>query len=149
MNIRFSLNGAEVEASVTADLMLVDLLRDLGATGTKEGCGVGVCGLCTVLVDEQPVSSCIYLAPCVDGAQVWTVEGMAERDPAIAEAFIRHQGMQCGICTPGQVMSAYALKRDHPAASDDDIRAYMAGNLCRCTGYVSIVASVKDYLAHE
>lgn len=149
MNIRFSLNGTEVAADVAADLMLVDLLRGLGATGTKEGCGVGVCGLCTVLLDGRPVSSCIYLAPCADGAEVWTVEGIAERDPAVAGAFIRHQGMQCGICTPGQVISAYALKRDDPAASEADVRAYMAGNLCRCTGYTSIVTSIRAYLADE
>jgi carbon-monoxide dehydrogenase small subunit len=149
VNIRFSLNGTDVAASVAADLMLVDLLRGLGATGTKEGCGVGVCGLCTVLVQERPVSSCIYLAPCIDGAQVWTIEGIAERDPAAPEAFARNQGLQCGICTPGQVVSAYALKREHPAASEEEIRAYMAGNLCRCTGYVSIMASVKDYLADD
>lgn len=149
MNIRFWLNGAETQADVSADLMLVDLLRESGAAGTKEGCGVGVCGLCTVLVNDRPVSSCIYLAACADEARVWTIEGIAERDPALVESFVRHQGLQCGICTPGQVMAAYALRRDRPDASERELRAYMAGNLCRCTGYVSIVESVKAYLAHE
>lgn len=144
--MRFSLNGSPVEIDAEPDALLVDVLRGSGATGTKEGCGVGVCGACTVLVDDLPVSSCIYLAACAADADVWTVEGLAERDPRLAECFVTHEGLQCGICTPGQVVSAYALGREQPDADEAEIREFMAGNLCRCTGYESIVASVRAYL---
>ena len=146
MNVRFDLNGSPTEVEVAADTLLVDLIRGLGHTGTKEACGVGVCGACTVLVNDLPVSSCIYLAACADGADVWTVEGLTARDPELAAAFVEHEGMQCGICTPGQVVSACALRLDTPDAGEQEIRVYMAGNLCRCTGYVSITDSVEAYL---
>jgi carbon-monoxide dehydrogenase small subunit len=146
MRVRFMLNGHPVEIDVSAGTLLVDVLRDRGHTGTKEGCGIGVCGTCTVLVDDLPVSSCICLVPCVEGADVWTVEGLTARDPRLADMFVGHEGMQCGICTSGQVVSAYALRLEIPDADDEDIRAYLAGNLCRCTGYDSIVASVRAYL---
>lgn len=134
---------------ISADpgVLLVDLLRDLGLTGTKEACGIGVCGLCTVLVDDLPVSSCLYLAACADGAHVWTAEGLARDDAGLIQAFVDHEGMQCGICTPGQVVAAAALAREHPSATEADIREHQAGNLCRCTGYQTIAASVKAYLA--
>jgi aerobic carbon-monoxide dehydrogenase small subunit len=149
MKVSFTLNGDGVEAEVEADALLVDVVRDLGCTGTKEACGVGVCGLCTVLVDDLPVSSCIYLAPCAEGADVWTVEGVTRREPRLLDAFAEHEGMQCGICTPGQVVSACALRRELPDADDAEIRSFMSGNLCRCTGYTGIVASVRAYLAAE
>lgn len=147
MDIRFRLNGAPVQVSVTADTALVDVIRETGATGTKEACGVGVCGACTVLVDDVAVSSCLFLAPCAEGRDVWTVEGLTARDPALLDAFVQHEGMQCGICTPGQVVAAYALRQEHPDAEDEQVRAFMAGNLCRCTGYASITDSVQAYLA--
>jgi carbon-monoxide dehydrogenase small subunit len=149
MILRFELNGTPVEVEIATDTLLVDLIRGLGLTGTKEACGVGVCGACTVLVDDLPVSSCIYLAACADGAKVWTVEGLTTRDPELAAAFVEHEGMQCGICTPGQVVSACALRLDLPDADEQEIRAFMAGNLCRCTGYVSITDSVGAYLDHK
>jgi aerobic-type carbon monoxide dehydrogenase small subunit (CoxS/CutS family) len=146
VTIRLQLNGAAVEVAAEYDAVLLDVVRGLGLTGTKEGCGIGVCGACTVLVNEVPVSSCIYLAGCADGAEVWTVEGLTGREPGLLDAFVEHEGMQCGICTSGQLVSAYALGLDNPAATEQEIREHMAGNLCRCTGYASIVASVRAYL---
>lgn len=147
MKLSFTLNGEAVQADADPDVLLVDLIRDLGLTGTKEACGVGVCGLCTVLVDDLPVSSCLYLAGCADGASVWTVEGLAREEPALIGAFTEQEGMQCGICTPGQVVAAAALARENPAATEEEIREHQAGNLCRCTGYQTIAASVRTYLA--
>jgi aerobic carbon-monoxide dehydrogenase small subunit len=147
VKLSFTLNGAARETEVDPGALLVDVVRELGLTGTKEACGVGVCGLCTVLVDGLPVSSCLYLAACAAGAEVWTVEGLAREEPGLIRAFAENEGMQCGICTPGQVMAAAALARERPAAGEEEIREYMAGNLCRCTGYQTIAASVRTYLA--
>lgn len=149
MNIRLRLNGADVSlaaSSLEPTAVLLDIVRELGLTGTKEGCGIGVCGECTMLVNDVPVSSCLYLAGCADGADVWTVEGLTARDPRLLEAFVAREGLQCGICTSGQLVSAYALGLDNPDATEEEIREHMAGNLCRCTGYASIVESVRAYL---
>ena len=146
MKLSFTLNGSPAEADVPADTLLVDLLRGRGLTGTKEACGVGVCGVCTVLVNDVPVSSCIYLAACAQDAAVWTVEGLAREEPALVRAFVEQEGMQCGICTPGQVVTAAALARQRPGATDAEIREFQAGNLCRCTGYQTIAAAVRQYL---
>jgi carbon-monoxide dehydrogenase small subunit len=143
----FTLNGEPVVADAPAGMLLLDFLRDRGMTGTKEGCGVGVCGTCSVLVDRRAVSSCLYLVACADGADVWTVEGLAISEPELIDAFVQHEGLQCGICTPGQVVAAAALQRADRPAGDDEIVHHMAGNLCRCTGYQSILDSVKAYLA--
>jgi carbon-monoxide dehydrogenase small subunit len=147
VKLSFILNGQSRETDIEPGLLLVDVIRELGLTGTKEACGVGVCGLCTVLVDGLPVSSCLYLAACAAGAEVWTVEGLAREEPALIRAFVDNEGMQCGICTPGQVMAAAALARERPGATEAEIREQMAGNLCRCTGYQTIAASVRSYLA--
>jgi carbon-monoxide dehydrogenase small subunit len=147
VKLSFILNGQSRETDIEPGLLLVDVIRELGLTGTKEACGVGVCGLCTVLVDGLPVSSCLYLAACAAGAEVWTVEGLAREEPALIRAFVDNEGMQCGICTPGQVMAAAALARERPDATEAEIREQMAGNLCRCTGYQTIAASVRSYLA--
>ena len=147
MKLSFTLNGEAVHAETEPGVLLVDLIRELGLTGTKEACGVGVCGLCTVLVDDLAVSSCLYLAACADGASVWTAEGLAREEPGLVRAFVEQEGMQCGICTPGQVVAAAALARENPAATGEEIREYQAGNLCRCTGYQTIAASVRAYLA--
>ena len=138
-----------VEIEIEPDAMLVDVIRGSGHTGTKEGCAAGVCGACTVVVNGLPVSSCIYFAALCEGAEVLTVEGVSIRDPAVIAAFVEFEGMQCGICTPGQVVSAYCLKREHPGATEDEVREYMSGNLCRCTGYVTITDSVRAYLARS
>ncbi|HET9075298.1 MAG TPA: (2Fe-2S)-binding protein [Acidimicrobiales bacterium] len=150
MKISLNLNGEQVYADVEADSLLLDTLRDqLGLTGTKEGCGVGVCGACSVLVGGNPVSSCLYLAAMADGADVWTVEGLTASDPDLADAFVECEGMQCGICTPGQVVAAAALRRHHPGASPEEIRRWMSGNLCRCTGYGTIIEAVERYVGRD
>jgi carbon-monoxide dehydrogenase small subunit len=147
MKLAFRLNGEPTEMEVSPTAFLVDVVRDVGLTGTKEGCGVGVCGACTVLIDDRPVSSCLYLAPCVDGADVWTVEGLAERFPQVVDAFVSHEGMQCGICTPGQVAAVCALTLEDPDADDAAIGDYLNGNLCRCTGYRTILDAARAALA--
>jgi carbon-monoxide dehydrogenase small subunit len=147
--IAFTLNGAPVEHVVPAERLLLELLRDdLGKTGTKDGCSVGVCWLCTVQVDGAPMSACLLLATQVDGTAVTTVEGLSSAGhPApLQEAFITEGGFQCGICTSGQLMAAAALLRDKPDATPAEVNDWMMGNLCRCTGYYGIsraIASVQ------
>ena len=144
--LHFELNGAQRELSVPAHARLIDLLRDdLGLTGTKEGCSVGVCGACSVLVDGQLLSACLLPAAFVDGTRVTTIEGLAPDDDHLSplqDAFIRHGGFQCGICTPGQIIAATALLQAHPNPTTDQVKAWMMGNLCRCTGYYKIVESI-------
>lgn len=147
MRLHARVNGAAFEADVPATASLLDTLRAAGLTGTKEGCRVGVCGLCTVLVDDRPVSSCLFLAGCAEGADVWTVEGMATRAPWAVEAFVEHEGMQCGICTPGQVVAVASMDRD--IATEPEVRRYLSGNLCRCTGYGTIVEAALDAKRRE
>jgi aerobic-type carbon monoxide dehydrogenase small subunit (CoxS/CutS family) len=144
--LRFTLNGQAVEAHVPAERLLIDLLRDeLGMTGTKEGCSVGVCGACSVLLDGQVVTACLMPALFVDGRTLTTIEGLAQLDGSLSplqSAFIRHGGFQCGICTPGQIVSASALLAQEPHPSPDQVREWMMGNLCRCTGYDQIVEAI-------
>jgi carbon-monoxide dehydrogenase small subunit len=144
--LKFIVNGAAREVSVRANRRLIDLLRDdLGLTGTKEGCSVGVCGACSVLVDGQVLSACLLPAVFVDGTQVTTIEGLAPDDQHLTplqDAFIRHGGFQCGICTPGQIIAATALLNENPHPSEADVKFWMMGNLCRCTGYYKIVESI-------
>jgi aerobic-type carbon monoxide dehydrogenase small subunit (CoxS/CutS family) len=131
---------------VRADRRLIDVLRDdLGATGTKEGCSIGVCGACSVLVDGELLSACLMPAVFVDGCAVTTVEGLAKGDKlsALQEAFIREGGFQCGICTPGQLIAATALLAERARPSDGEIREWMMGNLCRCTGYHGITRAIR------
>ncbi len=145
--LSFKLNGREVQVRVPQNRLLVDLIRyDLQLTGTKEGCGMGVCGLCTVLLNGELVSSCITLAVLVDGADLVTIEGVAEHDALhpVQSAFIEHGGYQCGICTPGQVLAAKALLDGNPNPTEEEIREWMMGNLCRCTGYYQIIESIKS-----
>jgi aerobic-type carbon monoxide dehydrogenase small subunit (CoxS/CutS family) len=140
-----TVNGSSLHAEVTATASLLDVLRDAGLTGTKEGCRIGVCGLCTVAVGGLPVSSCLYLAACADGTEIVTVEGVAARSPELVDAFVACEGMQCGICTPGQVVTASTMGPD--VRGDDAVRRYLSGNLCRCTGYASIVEAVAAHHA--
>src|SRR5216683_2179226 len=144
--LRFELNGAQREITVSANIRLIDLLRDdLGLTGTKEGCGVGVCGACSVLVDGQLMSACLMPAAFVDGTTVLTIEGLAPDEQHLTplqDAFIRYGGFQCGICTPGQIVAATALLQAHPRPTAEQVKAWMMGNLCRCTGYYKIVESI-------
>ncbi|MDE2779652.1 MAG: (2Fe-2S)-binding protein [Chloroflexota bacterium] len=143
--INLRVNGEDREVEAPARRLLVDLLRyDLGLTGTKEGCSVGVCGACTVLVDGEMVASCITLAAAVDGSEITTIEGLAQdgRLHPVQQAFIDYGGFQCGICTPGQVMAAKALLDENAEPTEEEIRGWMMGNLCRCTGYYKILESV-------
>ncbi len=154
MKLHVTVNGRPLATEVDPTSNLLDLLRGQGLTGTKQGCGVGVCGLCTVLVDGLPVSSCLYLAACAEGTAVTTVEGVAEADPALIDAFVDAEAMQCGICTPGQVMMAAAIANGATGVGlhadgrvDEELRRVLGGNLCRCTGYLAIIEALKAYLA--
>jgi aerobic-type carbon monoxide dehydrogenase small subunit (CoxS/CutS family) len=143
--VAFSLNGVATTVTVTPERLLADVLRDdIGATGTKIGCGIGVCGACSVLVDGDLVSSCLLPAVLVDGRAVTTIEGIADGEMSpLQDAFIRDGGFQCGICTPGQIVAATALLAEHPTPSRDEVRVWMMGNLCRCTGYYGIERAIR------
>lgn len=144
--IRLQVNGVEHDLDISPQERLLDVLRDrLGLLGTKEGCGSGDCGACTVLMNGRPVTSCMVLAATVDGAEILTIEGLetnGELHP-IQQAFIDEGAVQCGFCTPGMIISALALLQENPDPSDDDIRRAIAGNLCRCTGYARIFAAIR------
>jgi xanthine dehydrogenase YagT iron-sulfur-binding subunit len=145
--LTLAVNGTSAEVSVAGHETLLDVLRDrLGLTGTKKGCDQGACGACTVHVDGRRVLSCLTLAAQCEGREVTTIEGVSvegELD-ALQEAFVRHDALQCGYCTPGQVMSALALLAEGRAGSDDEIREFMSGNLCRCGAYPNIVAAIRE-----
>jgi len=145
MTYRFSVNGAPVELEVPGMRRLLDALReDLALTGTKEGCGEGECGACSVIVDGQVVDSCLVPVCQVDGKSVTTVEGLSPHGSLdrLQQAFLEHGGAQCGICTPGMLMAGRAFIDDGGAPVEDDIREAIAGNLCRCTGYTKIIDAI-------
>ncbi|MGA3038951.1 MAG: (2Fe-2S)-binding protein [Vulcanimicrobiaceae bacterium] len=144
-SITFTLNGKIQTVVVEANRRLIDVLRDdCKLTGTKEGCGIGVCGTCSVIIDDKLMSACLVLTPTVDGSMIRTVEGLSEPGELtnLQRAFVKHGGFQCGICTSGQIVAAEALLEANPHPSEDDVRAWMMGNLCRCTGYYQIVEAV-------
>ena len=144
--VNLTINGHPYTAEVPARRTLVDMIRyDLGLTGTKEACSVGVCGVCTLEMNGVIVSSCITLAVQADGATITTIEGVADGDKLhpLQEAFMNFGGFQCGICTPGQIMSARALLAENPNPNQDEIKDWMMGNLCRCTGYYKIIESIE------
>lgn len=144
--LSIAVNGRHREDAVADEVLLVDYLRDTaGLTGTKQGCDGGECGACTVLVDGLPRLACLTLAASCAGARVETIEGLAQagRMNRLQQAFHEHLGTQCGFCTPGMIMSAEALLRRNPAPSEAEIREALSGNLCRCTGYVKIIESVR------
>jgi aerobic carbon-monoxide dehydrogenase small subunit len=144
--IRMQVNGKDYTLDVPSQRLLIDCLRyDLGLTGTKEGCSVGVCGACTVLMDGQLISSCLTLAVLADGKGITTVEGLAHNGNLhpVQQAFIDFGGFQCGICTPGMVVAAKALLDENSNPSDEEIKDWMMGNLCRCTGYYKIIESIR------
>ena len=145
--IRFRLNGEAVSAQVAPHETLVEVLREsFGLFGARESCGQGLCGCCTVLVDGTAVSGCLYLASLAEGTEVRTIEESTELDP-VQQAFVERAAFQCGFCTPGFVLMTRQLLDEIPDPTDDDIRHYLSGNLCRCTGYAKIVAAVR--LAEE
>jgi carbon-monoxide dehydrogenase small subunit len=146
-NIRVTVNGEEQQSAVEPRMLLVHYLRDaLNLTGTHVGCDTGQCGACTVLLNGQPVKSCMVLAVQADGAQVQTVEGLARNGEyhPIQTAFWEKHGLQCGFCTPGMMMAAVGLLQRSPNPTDAEIREQLEGNLCRCTGYQNIVAAVRS-----
>ncbi len=145
MRLSFRANGREVTVDTPPGRRLLDLLReDLGLTGTKEGCGEGECGACTVIVDGKPRLSCLTAAIQVEGKDVLTIEGLAASGKLhpLQKAFLATAGVQCGFCTPGLIMAAYALLQENPHPTEEEVREYLAGNLCRCTGYAQVVEAV-------
>jgi carbon-monoxide dehydrogenase small subunit len=147
LNLKININGKDIEREIKDDLRLLDFLReDLNLTGTKEGCGEGECGACTVILDGKAIDSCLILAAQCQGKTVVTIEGMQREDGSldpIQEAFLDNGAVQCGYCIPGMVLSAKALLDENPTPSDDDIKESISGNLCRCTGYDRIAKSIK------
>ncbi|WP_158780819.1 (2Fe-2S)-binding protein [Pantoea sp. BAV 3049] len=148
-HIKLKVNGIQVEKTVGDNRRLLDFLReDLQLTGTKEGCSVGECGACTVIVNSKAVCSCLLLAAQCDGAEISTIEALAadEVGKRLQQEFVRHGGVQCGFCTPGVLMSTKALLDKHPNPDDSQLAEALEGNLCRCTGYQPIIKSIKAAL---
>lgn len=145
--ISFLLNGDEISCEVKDHWTLLHLLREeMGLIGTKEGCGNGECGACTVIVDKLAINSCLYLAVEADGKTIETIEGLASTDGTlhpIQQSFVDNGGIQCGFCTPGMIMSSKALLDENPKANREEIKHALAGNICRCTGYIQIFESVE------
>lgn len=151
--VRFVLNNEPVQVEIEPHLFLLQLLRDqLGMTGAKEGCGMGECGACTVLIDGMTINSCIFPAIEAEGRNITTIEGLADARGnlhPIQKAFVENGAIQCGYCTPGVVLSAKALLDENPDPTEVEIRQAIAGNLCRCTGYVQIVNAIKAASSHR
>ena len=146
MEIRLKLNGRNIVASVEADTVLLDFLREKGCLSVKRGCDNSNCGLCTVLMDGKPILSCSTLAVRADGHEIFTLEGL-QAEASDFVGFIADQGAdQCGFCNPGFVMNTIALLRENPDPTDDEIRAFLAGNLCRCSGYDGQLRGIRNYL---
>lgn len=146
MEIKMNLNGRMISAVIQPDTLLIDFVRSQGCYSVKRGCETANCGLCTVLMDDKPVLSCSMLAARADGHKIQTLEGLQE-EAADFVGFIADQGAdQCGFCNPGFVMNTIALLRENPAPSDDEIRAFLAGNLCRCSGYEGQLRGIRAYL---
>jgi aerobic carbon-monoxide dehydrogenase small subunit len=146
IEVCFTLNGKSVKLSTRTNRRVLDILReDFGLTGTKEGCGIGECGACTILLDNKAVNSCLLMAGQINGASIMTVEGLARGDSLhpLQENFLKFGAVQCGFCTPGMLMSAYALLLKNPHPSEEEIKDAIAGNLCRCTGYKQIVEAIQ------
>ena len=144
--VKLTVNSKVYEVEVQPQDTLLDVIREkLGLTGTKEGCGLGECGACTVIMNGKTVNSCLVLAVEADGKQITTIEGLAQGDKLhpIQQAFIDQGGLQCGFCTPGMIISAKALLDENPNPSEDEIRRGISGNFCRCTGYTKIIKSIK------
>ena len=146
MKLAFNINGKALELEANPTRRLIDILReDLGLTGTKEGCGEGECGACTVLIGGKAAHACLTVAAQLSGREVITIEGLSERGEldVLQNAFVDELAIQCGYCTPGMIMSAKALLIENPNPSEDDIRTALAGNICRCSGYSQIIRAVK------
>ncbi|MFK5952362.1 MAG: (2Fe-2S)-binding protein [Desulfobacterium sp.] len=146
IDIQFTLNGQKASVRIPVEMTALQVIRDVvGFKGTKEGCGIGECGACTIEVDGKAINSCLMCGVQLDGREVLTIEGL-EREEClhpIQETFLEHHAVQCGFCTPGILMSTHALLKENPAPDDEEIRDAVAGNLCRCTGYQQIFSSIK------
>jgi len=150
--INLKVNGEEHDIEIEPNRLLLQVLRDnLGLTGTKEGCSIGVCGACSVIIDGRLVSSCLTLAAGCAGKNIETIEGLAKDGKLhpLQQAFIEYGGFQCGICTPGQIMAAKALLDENPKPSEDEVKEWMSGNLCRCTGYYKILEAVMAVIENK
>lgn len=151
INVSLVLNGEPKEITVEPNLTLLEVIRDVfGLTGTKEGCGKGECGACTVLVDNKPVNSCLVLISQVEGKNVTTIEGLSSNGDldTLQQKFIEEGAVQCGYCTPGMIMSAKALLLQNSKPTEEEIKRAISGNLCRCTGYTKIVRAIKSASEH-
>ncbi len=150
-SINITVNGEDRRIKVKPNELLLNVIReDLNLTGPKYGCGTGECGACTVLLDGEPVLSCLTLAITADGKEITTIEGLADDTlDGLQEAFIDHGAIQCGYCTPGMILMAKDLLEDNPDPSEEEIREHIKGNLCRCTGYTNIVKAIKSYANEE
>lgn len=147
LKVSFVLNGKQIEIETQPNKRLLDLLRDdLNLTGTKEGCSIGECGACTVIMNGKAVNSCLVLAGEIDGSEIITIEGIAQNGNLhpLQENFLKYGAVQCGFCTPGMILSAYALLKQNPFPDEETIKEAIAGNLCRCTGYKQIIEAVKN-----
>ena len=145
--VNFELNGTYVSIEAPDTMTLLDMLRlEFGVTSVKKGCEQGECGACTVLIDGYPMTSCIILAPQVEGCHVCTIDGLVDNPlmKELREAFMENGAVQCGFCTPGVLLSAYALLRDNKHPSEEEVKTAIEGNICRCTGYVAIIKSILD-----
>ena len=145
--IEFSINGQKREALVKPNDLLINVIRnDLYLTGTKYGCGIGECGACTVFLGDELVLSCLTLAAAVDGKKITTIEGLAKGNKLhpMQIAFLKNAAVQCGFCTPSMILTATALLKENPNPTEDEIRDYMRGNICRCTGYIQIVKAIEE-----
>ena len=146
MVVKFNLNGLDVEYVIKPGEYLLDTLRSHGVKSVKKGCNASACGVCTVLVDDKPVLSCSMLTAKVEGRRVTTVEAIQEEAAALSECFSREGADQCGFCNAAYALTVHALKKENPHPTDEEIKDYMVGNLCRCTGYQSQQKAIKAYL---
>ena len=146
VEIEFTINGKKRRLSIKPNDLLINIIRnDLYLTGSKYGCGIGECGTCTVLLNDKPILSCLTLAATVDGKEITTIEGLAKEDTLhpMQRAFLENGAVQCGFCTPGMILTAIALLKENTNPTEDEIKDYMRGNICRCTGYIQIVKAIK------
>lgn len=149
MLVKINLNGKDIQQDIDADTLLIDFVREHGCYSVKRGCETSNCGLCTVFVNDKPILSCSMLAARVDGCRVTTLEGLQKEAEEFGK-FIAMQGAeQCGFCNPGMIMNAIAMFRENPDPTDDEIKAYLAGNLCRCSGYEGQMRGIKNYIAFK
>ncbi|MBU4227303.1 (2Fe-2S)-binding protein [bacterium] len=147
VEVEFAVNGKKRSLSVKPNDLLINIIRnDLYLTGSKYGCGIGECSACTVLLNGEPVLSCLTLAAAVDGKEITTIEGLAKGNELhpMQIAFLKNAAVQCGFCTPGMILTATALLKENPNPTEDEIRDYIRGNICRCTGYIQIVKAIKE-----